>query len=877
MARIYISSTKDDLFRERQAVKDWLIRNGHEPVDSYAPDSDPVLESCLADVATCQLIILIQGYRLGFIPPDGNPGLLSITHLEFRQARAHNIPAIALRTTRPDAERSSLLNSEEMSDVATFHREIDALVRPGLFADTKELLEKLGQSVDAELGKLGLALPSRGLVASLCQASADLFQWPSNLPGGQWLPPPVLDELRGVFADQRYSVTLLLGEPGCGKSALLAHWGNELLAQGVAVLGIKADCLPCEVVNAGELAKALRLPLTVEVMVRRIAQEQPVVVLIDQLDALAELVVQRPERLRALLDLIRDLRGIDRVHVVASCRIFEQRHDPALRRFELDTLTLALPEWSVVEAVLRERGVNTGAWAEAVRDTLRSPHALNAFLTLLQGTHEPELAQGLQGLLQQLWDERVIRADPSGRRRELMLALAESMAERESLWLPTARFEHLQQELQDLEREGLLIKPEGEGKVSFRHQTWYEFLRARSFLEQGGRLTEAVLAGQSRLRIRPQLWHALIYMRRTDPGLYGEESGRLWLAGLRPHLRMLLVEFMGMQQAPLPCEVQLAWGNFDDPWFQPRFLGAVAGSLGWFKEMEAGYLPLLMQRPVEECNQVRNLLDRALGQAPEAVMALVERYWLPNPALDPQSWTLLVQSDVVPTDLTWVLRLETIIGRTDLAEWHINEAISMVSAVLPDEAPKLLVAWLQRRWLAVQKAGGSPEAVRKLLETEKLRDLPAVAEAAPAAYIRGVWPILLNLFGGSAAEEHQILIGYRKCGGLLDPWEDEAWRHERSLLESFAVGVRGWAKKEPATYCEFMAKSLDADLLPIQRLLAMGSAECVGNCSGFALDYLCADPRRMALGPNGTYLSFFGCPWRRTSSRARWRCFINNG
>jgi hypothetical protein len=105
------------------------------------------------------------------------------------------------------------------------------------------------------------------------------------------------------------------------------------------------------------------------------------------------------------------------------------------------------------------------------------------------------------------------------------------------------------------------------------------------------------------------------------------------------------------------------------------------------------------------------------------------------------------------------------------------------------------------------------------------------------------------VFGESAAEEHQILIGYRQCGGLLDPWADGTWRHEQPLFESFAVGVRSWARKEPESYCEFMTKYLDVDLLPIQRLLVMGLAECLETCADFALGYICGDPRRLVLGP----------------------------
>ena len=63
MARVYVSSTIADLKRERRAVMDWLVAAGHQPVHSYRPDSDTVQGSCLGDVASCDLYVLIVGHR----------------------------------------------------------------------------------------------------------------------------------------------------------------------------------------------------------------------------------------------------------------------------------------------------------------------------------------------------------------------------------------------------------------------------------------------------------------------------------------------------------------------------------------------------------------------------------------------------------------------------------------------------------------------------------------------------------------------------------------------------------------------------------------------------------------------------------------------
>ena len=71
VARVYVSSTVADLRAERAAVFDWLRLARHQAVDSYLPDSDTVRDSCLDDVAACDLYVLIAGHRYGFQPAIG--------------------------------------------------------------------------------------------------------------------------------------------------------------------------------------------------------------------------------------------------------------------------------------------------------------------------------------------------------------------------------------------------------------------------------------------------------------------------------------------------------------------------------------------------------------------------------------------------------------------------------------------------------------------------------------------------------------------------------------------------------------------------------------------------------------------------------------
>lgn len=698
-------------------------------------------------------------------------------------------------------------------------------------------------------------LPTR-----LRNASAALLSWPSTLPDGTWLPRPELDTLKANLDAAVVHTHFLLGEPGCGKSSLLVRLAQEKQAAGWSVLAIKADRLPPDLHDREALTQHLNLGADAAAILRQLAKSGPVLVVIDQVDALADLVVQQSARLRVLLDLVQDLSDAPGVHTVISCRIFEQKHDPALRNLDATILTLELPDWSDVLPVLAARGLQAGVWNHELQQVLRSPHALDIFLSLLEGATEPAALKSFQGLLERQWETQVL-SDSSGKRRTTLRHLAKKMADREVLGLPLAVLEDHFTEIQALAAAGLLRLDNGPGRVEFRHQTLYEFVRARSFLEESGSLTETVRAQQSSLRIRPQLWHALGYFRGASPEEYGAEIGSLWAADLRPHLKMLLIEFLGRQTAPLPAERRLAEHAMVDKWFLPRFIGAAIGSPGWFSFLAPIHLPGLMSLPYDQAQVLLPLLREALHFDADAAVDLVGRHWLPDVTRDVLSWQVLGAGDVVPRVGVWLDSLVMIAERTPISDWAIGHVAGVLSAAFPDEAPRIVAAWLKRQ-IELAKApldaaandqdvaASVSENVQSILEARQFHDMVAIAEASPKAFVLSIWPLLIEGLRLCASDAPEVVRGYRQCRGLtFQELDDEESRQERPLLRSIQLAVQAWAESDASDYLNFADVHAGSELLVVHRLLSVGRVRAASQFPSRVFDYLVADPRRLALGP----------------------------
>lgn len=125
--RVFISSTIDDLIAERSAVDTSLSET--EIFDVVRTETLPAAEQssrkvCLDGVATTELFVLIVGRRYGFVPPSNNPDQLSVTHLEYLEAKRLGRPVFAFLQdgVEPEEQVANLIKDIEDFNEGVFRK-----------------------------------------------------------------------------------------------------------------------------------------------------------------------------------------------------------------------------------------------------------------------------------------------------------------------------------------------------------------------------------------------------------------------------------------------------------------------------------------------------------------------------------------------------------------------------------------------------------------------------------------------------------------------------------------------------------------------------------------------------------------------------------
>lgn len=213
--------------------------------------------------------------------------------------------------------------------------------------------------------------------------SNQLTDWPKEIKSVGWLERAEFRSIQSRIEEWEFSSTLLVGPPGSGKSALLsklAEWGIE---KQFAVLGIKSDMLPKEIASIKDLSRLILDGETGLIeKLRELSVSAPVLVLVDQLDALGSLSDLETGRLNAVLDFIQELVGSKSVHLVASVRTFELKADQRLSSLsdQATVIELASLEETQIHAALAANAIDSTKWPHAYIEFLRTPYHLSLFL-----------------------------------------------------------------------------------------------------------------------------------------------------------------------------------------------------------------------------------------------------------------------------------------------------------------------------------------------------------------------------------------------------------------------------------------------------------------------------------------------------------------
>jgi len=792
-------------------------------------------------------------------PPDIDPAINF-----FVSAVTENMKA--------ESALQDLINNRQIEDISKVVERIEPAIN--------ELLEGMqsfvyvagaGQSAQQSLPAILDAETGNQIVNALGTKAADLLSWPQVLHSGEWIERPELDAVLSSICENSSSVTVILGPPGSGKSALMARLGNDLLEKGYELAAIKADLLPRSIETAEALAKWLHLPDLLDQCITRLAAANSVVLLIDQLDALCDLIDLHTERLTVLLDLVASLPKSN-IHLVLSCRDFEFRHDVRFSRLDAEQVVLALPTWEQVSEILSANELVSAGWPENFREILRTPQYLKIFMEYLKEKQQPVFAS-YQAMLEEVWQTKVVGEDHSKLRADLLQTLASQMATDEELWAPAAKYDAFKDEVSQLEAHGILRRSPDKLQIGFSHQTLFDFTRARAFTVESGCFSEYVLQRQDALFVRPTLWSTLVYLRGADKAAYHAEFDRLWKTEkLRIHVRFMMMEYLG--QVTEPDEQETTWllPALENPRTVRRTLWVMQGNSGWFKLVAGTYLPGIMAADKDVAWHATWFLSSAWSFAREEILALIERYWLPSIEKDSHSFRVLESLNA------WDERscgfIEIILRRTPVQSRNVCWLSSTVSVSTPQLAPRIVATQL---WSELERAKSEVEEnvlklpeveedtnpivrsirhsdalerpYRNVLESSDWYDLEVIAEAAPREFIEGVFPWFVALVEAIADEEHPFIVQYRGDSSLAtSDRTGREWSKEYPIVAAIRIAIKVVATEDHDWYFDFLKRWEISILAAVHRMLVVGLRQLSSLFPSKVLTYLLGDRRRMAIG-----------------------------
>lgn len=498
---------------------------------------------------------------------------------------------------------------------------------PSVLIDKETIIRELQRNGLFELPKL----KTEEIIKIFYQASSILRNYPSEIQGVHIKRNETNQLFKWAMKEDGDSISTLMDSAGTGKSVIMHDLLCKLEEVKIPVLGIKADFLS-DLPDESDLLQALNTSDSLESLFSLVSKNNKAILLIDQLDALSHTFARNQKCLDIFLRLIYRISSIENVCVVLSCREFDKKYDPKLRQISSYECKINPLGKQQVQEVLNRVNVQWEQLTPKEQDLLINPQILSIYIEVISSLRKKgkkrEPFESIQDLYNELWNIK-ISSSPSDINTESILfvinALVDVIQNTQLLSQPVSIFDHEPQALSYLQSVGILNVEQH--KVSFFHQSFFDYCFSRSFSNKNISLSSMIFDSDQGFFIRPQMLQILTYLRSANKKKYIKELHSLLQihnrrnGKFRYHLKKLLFEWFGQQINITSEELSLSEVFLQNDDYRVLFLAGANGNSEWYQIIEK-HKEYLFSLPHKEIDYVVNYLISIEDNVGEPVFKL---------------------------------------------------------------------------------------------------------------------------------------------------------------------------------------------------------------------------------------------------------------
>ncbi|MBD1322125.1 hypothetical protein IDF66_21315 [Gordonia hankookensis] len=623
------------------------------------------------------------------------------------------------------------------------------------------------------------------------------------------LAPPIERQEAADLVDLMTTtrLALVVGAGGGGKSSVLYQAARDLEVQGAEVLAFRLDRRGA-FGSTMELGTQLGLSTSPVAALRRAADGREAFLIIDQLDAVSLASGRLSERYDVIADLIQEATAVDGVRVILACRLFDVENDHRIRKLDarndVERLTVEpLPDEASANAV-SAMGLDPDLLTATQRALLRSPLNLVLLETIadqpgaLNFTSRGSLFEAFWQRKEQTSEER----RPGTLFNDVLARIANTASDNQTLSVPVEILgpgDFIKHARVLASEQVIAIEDD---RVSFFHETFFDFTFARQWLSRQQSMIEFLCAQEQELFRRAQVRRFLELLRERDPDRFRTEvESVLSSADVRFHIKETVVAVFVNVSAPTLEDVELVLRLAESESTLTKRLWLQLARPTWFGQFYAqGHIErwldsddaALRGRSInwmgnagaEHCAEVADLLT-ARKQSPDYVAWLRSVTWRADLHHHRQLLELLLDAvragEINPADQNiWL-------SAHGLAEHQPLWAIEMLKACFV-ESPSALALGNDGK---VTLLGIHEYSATQMIE--------AACKAEPQAFAEAFVPHLLAVMNATHYDRHEQHLLQDRHFSLRLREESGYGDVDDALYNGVADALGDWAQTSPET------------------------------------------------------------------------------